>query len=88
MPAEVANVRREHIEAFLADLLERRSASTAKTRHGGLHVFFKRCVDDGESTGGLSRDFARPYGNQTPIDRPTTMGSAPGQVDAIAYHPI
>src|SRR5262245_46125628 len=39
MPTAVANVRREHVEAFIADLLGRgRSASTAKTRYGGLVV--------------------------------------------------
>ena len=49
MPTEVANVKREHIEAFLVDLRERgRSASTAKTRFGGLQVFFKFCEEEGE----------------------------------------
>lgn len=48
MPTAAASIRREHVEAFLADLLATRSASTAKTRHGGLHVFFTWLVDDGE----------------------------------------
>lgn len=47
MPAAATNVRREHVEAFIADLLERRSASTAKTRYGGLQVFFGRLVEEG-----------------------------------------
>jgi site-specific recombinase XerD len=49
MPTEVANVHREHVEAFLADLMAQgKSASTAKTRFGGLQVFFKWCLDEGE----------------------------------------
>jgi site-specific recombinase XerD len=49
MPVVAANVRREHIESYLADLLAQgRSASTAKTRYGGLDVFFKWCEEEGE----------------------------------------
>jgi site-specific recombinase XerD len=33
MPTEVVKVRREHIDAFIADLLDRRSASTAARYH-------------------------------------------------------
>lgn len=50
MPVEVANIRREHVEAYVAELLERRSASTAKTRFGGLQVFFGFLVEEGEIT--------------------------------------
>lgn len=50
MPTAAANVRREHVEAFIADLLARRSASTAKTRYGGLQVFFGFLVEEGEVT--------------------------------------
>jgi site-specific recombinase XerD len=50
MPTAVASLRREHVEAFVADVLERASASTAKTRYGGLQVFFKFLVDEGELT--------------------------------------
>jgi site-specific recombinase XerD len=50
MPTAVASIRREHVEAFVADVLERASASTAKTRYGGLQVFFRFLVDEGELT--------------------------------------
>jgi site-specific recombinase XerD len=50
MPTEVASIAREHVEAYLADLLEHRSASTAKTRHGALKTFFAWVVEDGEIT--------------------------------------
>lgn len=48
MPQVVAHLRREHVEAFLADLLERRSAGTAAIRHRDLQVFFKWAVEEGE----------------------------------------
>jgi site-specific recombinase XerD len=51
MPASVAGIAREHVEAYIADLFERgRSASTARTRYTGLHVFFTWAVEDGEIT--------------------------------------
>lgn len=48
MPVEAVHVTREHVEAFLVELLATRSASTAKTRHGALKTFFAWCVEDGE----------------------------------------
>ncbi|MFN8037886.1 MAG: tyrosine-type recombinase/integrase [Acidimicrobiales bacterium] len=47
-PTVAAEVRREDVQAFLADLLTRRSAGTAKTRHGALVTFFNWAVDVGE----------------------------------------
>ena len=40
MPSEVANVRREPVEAFVEDLLGRRSAATANKRYRGLVALF------------------------------------------------
>lgn len=48
MPTEAAAISREHVEAFLEHLLDTRSKSTAKTRHGGLGRFFNWCVEEGE----------------------------------------
>jgi site-specific recombinase XerD len=67
MPTEVANISREHIEAFLVDLLERRSPSTAKTRHGGLHVFFKWLVDDGEIASSPMTNVSPPKVPEKPV---------------------
>jgi integrase len=51
MPVEAGGIAREHVEAFIADLFAHgRSASTAKTRYGGLQVFFRWLVDEGEIT--------------------------------------
>ena len=48
MPQDVANVRREHVESFIADLLERYTPATAANRYRSLQQFFKFLVEDGE----------------------------------------
>jgi site-specific recombinase XerD len=48
MPQDVANIRREHIEAFIAHLLEKWKPATAANRYRGLQQFFKWAIDDGE----------------------------------------
>lgn len=40
MPTRAAQVRREHVEAFISGVLSTRSDSTARTRYRDLHVFF------------------------------------------------
>jgi site-specific recombinase XerD len=48
MPLAVGKVKREHIEAFIAHLLETRSAETAATRYRCLRPFFKWLEAEGE----------------------------------------
>jgi site-specific recombinase XerD len=48
MPTRVANVRREHVEAWITDLLSRRAATTAHNRFRGCQAFFGWCVEEGE----------------------------------------
>ena len=48
MPTDVVNIRWEHIEAFVVDLLERFSPATANNRYRCLSSFFKFLVDEGE----------------------------------------
>lgn len=48
MPLDVATVRREHIEAFIAEQLKRWKPATANNRYRGLQVFFKWLVEEGE----------------------------------------
>lgn len=51
MPTATASIRREHIEAFLADTLESGlAAATANTRYMSLQVFFGYLVGEGEIT--------------------------------------
>lgn len=44
----MANIRREHVEAFIADLLDRWKAATANNRFRGLQTFFKWLAEEGE----------------------------------------
>ena len=48
MPQDVANITREHVEAFITDLLERWKPATANNRFRGLQSFFKWLADEGE----------------------------------------
>ena len=40
MPLEVANLRRDHIEAFISHLLDTRKPATAHNRFRGVQAFF------------------------------------------------
>jgi site-specific recombinase XerD len=48
MPTDVANIRREHVEAFIADILEKWKPATAHNRYRSLHTFFKWLAEEGE----------------------------------------
>ncbi|HEX7948988.1 MAG TPA: phage integrase N-terminal SAM-like domain-containing protein [Candidatus Limnocylindrales bacterium] len=48
MPTDVAAISREHVEAFVTDLLARRRPATAANRYRGLQRFFAWLVDEGE----------------------------------------
>jgi site-specific recombinase XerD len=48
MPLEVAQLRREHVEAFLGDLAARRAPATVSNRHRALRQFFKWAASEGE----------------------------------------
>jgi site-specific recombinase XerD len=46
MPTEVGSLRREHLEAFVADLLTHAKATTASVRYRALQQFFKWAASD------------------------------------------
>ena len=48
MPTAVASIRREHVEAFISDLLGRRAPATAHNRFRGVQAFFAWAMEDGE----------------------------------------
>lgn len=48
MPTDVGAITREHVEAFLVDLIEQRSPATAEARYRGLRQFFRWCESEGE----------------------------------------
>ena len=48
MPGKVAHISREHVEIFVADLLQPFKPATANNRYRGFQRFFKWLVDEGE----------------------------------------
>lgn len=48
MPQAVANVRREHVEAFIEDQLARLKPASAANRYRSLQQFFRWLVEEGE----------------------------------------
>ena len=48
MPLNVADIRREHVENFIADLLTHWKPATANNRYRGLQSFFKWALSEGE----------------------------------------
>jgi site-specific recombinase XerD len=50
MPQELASITREHVEAYLEDLLARRRPATALAYFKGLQQFFRWAEDEGEVT--------------------------------------
>jgi site-specific recombinase XerD len=48
MPENVGAIRREHVEAFVRDLLQRRAPAAANNRFRGCEAFFRWCLEEGE----------------------------------------
>lgn len=48
MPTRVGTIRREHVEAFVADLLTKRAPATAHNRFRGCQAFFAWALEEGE----------------------------------------
>lgn len=48
MPTIPSSIRREHLEAWITDILENRRATTAHNRYRGAHAFFRWLVEEGE----------------------------------------
>jgi integrase len=67
MPTTVDGVKREHVEAFMVHLMDTRSASTAKTRYGGLQAFFKWCLEEGEITASPMARTKPPHVPEQPV---------------------
>ncbi len=70
MPTRVASIRREHVEAFIADLLETRSAATAQNRDCGLRVFFGWLLEEGEISASPMARMKRP---KVPVNPPPIL---------------
>lgn len=50
MPTDVNHIAREHIEAFLADMVDRLAAATTAKHYRSLQQFWKWLLDEGEIT--------------------------------------
>lgn len=48
MPTRMSSITREHVESYLADVLDRNSASTAQVRYKCLRQFWKWAAAEGE----------------------------------------
>jgi site-specific recombinase XerD len=70
MPTDVGAIAREHIEAFLLDVMERTSPSTAETRYRGLRQFFGWCEAEGEITSSPMSRMHPPKVPEQPIPVP------------------
>ncbi len=69
MPTAVASIHREHVEAFLVDLLERgRSASTAANRYRSLQQLFRWLEDEGEIERSPMTKMRPPAVGEQPVD--------------------
>lgn len=67
MPLSVAAMRREHIEAFIADLLTRNKPATASNRYRALQVFFRWLAEEGEIAESPVRNMKPPIIPETPV---------------------
>jgi site-specific recombinase XerD len=68
MPTAVGCLAREHVEAFIAELLQTRSASTASNRFRALQQFFKFLVEEGEIADSPMRRMKPPLVPTHPVD--------------------
>ena len=78
MPANVATLRREHVEAFIADQVARWRPSTARTRFRDVQQFFAWCVAEGELR-------ASPMANMKP---PAIPDEPPAVLDEAQLHAL
>lgn len=67
MPVSVDAIRREHVEAFVADLLTRNKPATASNRYRALKVFFRWLSEEGEIAESPMRNMKPPIIPETPV---------------------
>ncbi len=70
MPKHVADISREHLEAFITDLLGRWKPATANNRFRGLQSFFKWLLEEGEIR---DNPMARMKPPRVPEDQPDVL---------------
>ena len=72
LPAEVRAIRREHVEAFIADLLKTHSPSTALNRFKSLQQFFRFLADEEEIDASPMARMSAPSVPESEVPVPTS----------------
>jgi site-specific recombinase XerD len=67
MPSDVGSITREYIEAFVSELVDTRSASTASNRFRALQQFFKFLAEEGEIQESPMRRMKAPHVPEQPV---------------------
>jgi site-specific recombinase XerD len=67
MPTAVEAIRREHVEAFVEDVLARRRPRTADSRYRSVARFFKWAIEEGEITESPMRNMKPPTVPEEPV---------------------
>src|SRR6266576_497952 len=60
MPTAIDAIAREHVEAYIEDLLHRWKPATAQNRYRALARFFAFCVEEGELAASPMRNMKPP----------------------------
>lgn len=68
MPTQLPAIHREHVEAFIAQLLERCKPATASNRYRALQQFFRWAVDEGEIKASPMGNMKAPKVPEQPAD--------------------
>jgi len=67
MPTDVEAIAREHVEAWIEELLAKWKPATASVRYRALHSFFKYGVDEGELTRSPMERMTPPHVPEQPV---------------------
>jgi site-specific recombinase XerD len=67
MPVRVEAIHREHVDAFVADQLERLKPASARIRYASVRQFFKWLVGDGEISASPMENMKPPKVPQQPV---------------------
>jgi site-specific recombinase XerD len=75
MPRAVASIHREHVESFLAWMLENYKPASVRNRYTGVRQFFAWCLEEGEITETPMRHIPPPAipENPPPVLNPTQI---------------
>jgi site-specific recombinase XerD len=68
MPLRADAITSEHVEAFVAEQLERLSPASAKTRYASIRQFFRWLVEDGEIPESPMARMRPPHVPEQPVD--------------------